>query len=67
MGMALLINGLRPLESCWVNRLGPHDFLTLTAHTVLLLAIVTDASPLRVAAAVVVAVCLAVVSWRRDR
>jgi hypothetical protein len=26
MGMALLIDGLGTLESCWVNRLGPHDF-----------------------------------------
>jgi hypothetical protein len=39
----------------------------LTASTVLLLAVVTDATPWRVAAVVVVAVCLAVVSWRRDR
>lgn len=38
----------------------------LTAPAVaLLLAVVTDASPLRVAAAVVIAVCLAVVSLRR--
>jgi hypothetical protein len=41
--------------------------MNLITTVVLLLAIVTDASPLRVAATVVVAVCLAVVSLRGDK
>ena len=56
---------LGPQEICGSRRtsMDPSPF---TAYTVvLLLAIVTVSSPLRVAAAVVVAVCLAVVSLLR--